>query len=384
MNKWSIAAAGMAVVLVTGVGCATKECNTIETNVVSCCRSQSDEASFYRFIGAGTAERLAECFFEARPIRGEEGSERRRFVHYTETLSWRAVMQVGEQLKRKDITDRAIDRVNKLLTPTDRDHINLKEHVDWRVFGVVPLEAWRITGRQDLFDLGMRYADGQWSKLTSEGFPEEARFWIDDMYMINTLQQQAYHATKDKKYLDRTAELSVTYLERLQQPNGLFFHQKDAPFYWARGNGWFAMGMAELLRDLPQDHPTRAKILSCYIKMMESLLSYQCESGLWRQLIDKPDCWEETSGTAMFATAMLIGIKLDILPEGKYGPVIRRAWSALLNQLDEKARLKEVCIGTSISSDIKFYYDRPRAVGDLHGQLPMFWFAQEMMNYGRD
>ena len=50
-------------------------------------------------------------------------------------------------------------------------------------------------------------------------------------------------------------------LDRLQQPNGLFFHAPDAKFYWSRGNGWQAAGMTELLLELPKNHPTRPRIV---------------------------------------------------------------------------------------------------------------------------
>ena len=53
-------------------------------------------------------------------------------------------------------------------------------------------------------------------------------------------------------YLDRDAKEMVAYLDKLQQPNGLFYHAPDVPFFWGRGDGWFAAGMAEMLRDLPQ------------------------------------------------------------------------------------------------------------------------------------
>ena len=42
--------------------------------------------------------------------------------------------------------------------------------------------------------------------------------------------------------------------------------------------------------------------------MMASLLKYQGEDGLWRQLIDKPDFWPETSGTGMFTFAMILRV----------------------------------------------------------------------------
>ena len=86
----------------------------------------------------------------------------------------------------------------------------------------------------------------------------------------------------------------VAYLEKLQQPNGLFFHAPDVKFYWGRGDGWVAVGMAEMLRDLPAKHRLRKSVLAAYRKMMATLLAHQADTGMWRQLIDHPESWEES------------------------------------------------------------------------------------------
>ena len=91
-----------------------------------------------------------------------------------------------------------------------------------------------------------------------DGLSHETRFWIDDMYMLTILQLEAYRATGDKKYLDRDAKEMVAYLDKLQQPNGLFYHAPDVPFFWGRGDGWVAAGMAEMLRD-PARRPSAAR-----------------------------------------------------------------------------------------------------------------------------
>ena len=59
-----------------------------------------------------------------------------------------------------------------------------------------------------------------------------------------------YAFSGDKKYLERDAKEMAAYLDKLQQPNGLFYHAPDVPFFWGRGDGWVAAGMAEMLRDL--------------------------------------------------------------------------------------------------------------------------------------
>ena len=101
----------------------------------------------------------------------------------------------------------------------------------------------------------------------------QTRWWIDDMYMITALQLQAYRATGDAKYLERAAREMVAYLEKLQQPNGLFFHAPDVKHFWGRGDGWVAVGMAEMLRELPAKHKLRKPILAAYRKMMATLLT---------------------------------------------------------------------------------------------------------------
>ena len=100
------------------------------------------------------------------------------------------------------------------------------------------------------------------------------------MFMITILQVQAYRATGDPKYIDRAANEMTAYLDKLQQPNGLFYHAPDAPFFWGRGNGWVAAGMAELLRSLPASHPQRARIMSAYLTMMKtSTRSIRAQTG---------------------------------------------------------------------------------------------------------
>jgi rhamnogalacturonyl hydrolase YesR len=48
----------------------------------------------------------------------------------------------------------------------------------------------------------------------------------------------------------------AAYLDKLQQPSGLFYHAPDVPFYWARGDGWVAAGMAGILAICPRVIPS--------------------------------------------------------------------------------------------------------------------------------
>lgn len=69
--------------------------------------------------------------------------------------------------------------------------------------------------------------------------------------------------------------------------------------------------------------------------------------GLWNQLIDQPDCWAETSGSAMFTFAFITGVKQGWLKAKEYGPAARKAWMALVPYINKKNDVREVCVGTN-------------------------------------
>jgi rhamnogalacturonyl hydrolase YesR len=199
------------------------------------------------------------------------------------------------------------------------------------------------------------------------------------MYMVTALQVQAFRATHDRKYLDRAARTMTAYLDRLQQTNGLFFHGTNATFYWSRGNGWAAAGMTELLCELPKHHPQRARILEGYQKMMAALVKYQGDDGLWRELIDRPDAWPETSSTGMFDYALITGVKKGWLDAEIYGPAARKAWLGLVAHVDKGGNVDSVCEGTNKGDSAEYYLKRNRKTGDLHGQAAVLWAAAAML-----
>jgi len=345
--------------------------------------------SYFRNWPAGTSprevsRRVAENFV-ARKLEVEEG--KRKYVIYPEVCAWYGSLTVAQLTDNQDLRRRLIEKFGPLLSE-HADRISPDAHVDYRVIGVVPLEIYLQTKDPKYLDLGKGLADKQWEKTTPDGITAEARYWIDDMYMITAVQAQAFRATRDPKYMDRAALTMATYLDKLQQPNGLFFHAADSPFYWGRGNGWVAAGMTELLRALPKKHPRRARILEGYRKMMASLLKYQGEDGLWRQLIDHPESWAETSSTGMFTFAMVTGVKNGWLPAKTYGPAARKAWLGLVNHIDTQANVTDVCVGTNKAhaevganpeTQLKYYLDRTRRTGDLHGQAPILWSATALL-----
>lgn len=300
-------------------------------------------------------------------------------IGYPEVCAWYGALTFAQLAGDKDLSSRLVQRFAPLLTPSGSNLIQKTRHVDFTVFGVVPFEIYIETKEQKYLDLGKFFADRQWEDPTPDGLTSETRLWIDDMYMITAVQVQAFRATGNEKYLDRAAIEMVTYMEKLQQANGLFYHAPDVPFYWGRGNGWVAAGMAELLRSLPDNHPQRARILEGYRRMMKSLLEFQGRDGMWRQLIDHPEAWPETSSTGMFTFALITGVKNGWLDAATYGPAARKGWLALVGYIDQNANVTNVCEGTGKKNDLDYYLTRPRRTGDFHGQAPVLWCASALL-----
>jgi unsaturated rhamnogalacturonyl hydrolase len=339
------------------------------------CFADWPEGASPAVVGKRVAENILprKFRFETIPAKAKHG------VIYPEVIAWYGALTVADLTKDASLRDRLIAKFEPFLSEPGSMRINRVAHVDYRVFGAVPLQIYLENKDERCKALGLSLADAQWDNITPDGITAEARYWIDDMYMIPLIQVQAYRVSGEMKYLDRAALAMAAYFDKLQQPNGLFHHGPDARFFWGRGNGWMAAGSAELLRVLPENHPGRARLLEGYRKMMAGLLPHQTDNGMWRQLIDKPLSWPESSGTAMFTFSMVTGVRNGWLDEETYGPAARKAWIALVGYLDKGANLSEVCIGTDKGTSEQFYHDRARVAGDLHGQAPMLWTASALL-----
>ena len=345
-----------------------------------------DAGAWFRDWPEGTdpaqvGARLAHAFARADP----EGSR-----HYKLACTWYGSLTVADLLQDASLRDALV----AMYAPYRGSHADLLAgpgHVDDNVFGIVPLEIARQVRDAALLAEGLAIADHQRARIDAH-----KRFAIDDMFMITALQVQAWRASGNPAYLDTAADAMVEYLDALQQDDGLFSHHGDFRHRWARGNGWVAAGMAELLRELPPDHPRHAAIRSGFERMMRGLVPHQITegdgAGLWMQIVDSPDPrnWPETSGSAMFTYAMITGVRNGWLDASTYGPIARAGWLALAKRLTPEGELRDVSMwaykpgshpgGPDYAGDEEnYYFERPRLTGDQHGQAPMLWAAAALL-----
>jgi len=227
-----------------------------------------------------------------------------------------------------------------------------------------------------------RFPDGTFARNT----PMPNSVWLDDLYMSVPCLAQMGKLTGDRRYFDDAAKQILQFHSRMFVPEkGLWMHgwiQEMSPhpaFHWGRANGWAFMATAELLSVLPKDHPDRTRLLDIFKAHAAGLRQVQAPSGLWHQLLDRPDSYEETSSSAMFVFAMARGINLGWLSRTTYAPVVLRGWNGVATKVNSIGQVEGTCIGTSLGWDDTYYLNRPTDVNATLGYGPVFLAGAEVI-----
>ena len=172
----------------------------------------------------GIGKRVAERFITSAHPNPEH-------IVYQEVCAWYGALTFARLSSDNALTTQLIQRFDPLMAPPGSALVSNKRHVDFSMFGSLPLEIYIETRDPKYLALGKKFADIEWENPLPDGLTSETRYWIDDMYMITILQVQAYRATGDRKYLDRAAREMVAYIDKLQQTNGLFSTRPTRRFF---------------------------------------------------------------------------------------------------------------------------------------------------------
>ena len=171
----------------------------------------------------------------------------------------------------------------------------------------------------------------------------------------------------------------LAHARRLQDPkSGRWFHGWDASDFrnrlqphlsaahWARGNAWTALATTEVLRFMPESHPYHAELRMRLQRQLQGLVTRQAPSGLWHTVVTRSDFYEETSGSAGIAAAILRATS-----RGWVDPALRPFGMATLDAVNQRVApdgtLEGVSTGTGVAPTIETYnlvpYDRIKPYG---------------------
>ena len=248
--------------------------------------------------------------------------------------------------------------------------------------GIARLRPWIDNYANWVSTRQFRLPDGTFARNT----PMPNSVWLDDLYVSVPCLAQMGTLTGDRRYFDDAAKQILQFHSRMFVPEkGLWMHgwiQEMSPhpaFHWGRANGWAFMATAELLSVLPKDHPDRTRLLDIFKAHAAGLRQVQAPSGLWHQLLDRPDSYEETSSSAMFVFAMARGINLGWLSRTTYAPVVLRGWNGVATKVNSIGQVEDTCIGTSLGWDDTYYLNRPTDVNATLGYGPVFLAGAELI-----
>lgn len=238
--------------------------------------------------------------------------------------------------------------------------------------------------------------------------------WLDGLYMAGPFLARCAREFSNPALLDDVCAQLLKARDTMRDPGtGLYFHARDeskampwsnpatglSPHVWGRAVGWLAMALADTLPLLPASHPQRGEILAMFPSLMAAVARAQDDSGLWHQVMDQPGRegnYLETSASAMFAYALLKGLRLGYLvdsdPPG-LGRAAAAAMGALASQralLDGAGRfhLSGICkvagLGGSPYRDGSFayYVNEPVVADDYKGTGPYILALNESLALG--
>lgn len=341
--------------------------------------------------------------------------------HYTNGVTNLALMELGNELKTKKYENYVLKNMNFVFNEGHYDYYKRlfdqeKAAGGWRA--VRPLSWHMIHRNKRLDDNGpmgaslielqknhkhpnfqkyidatadhIRYSEPRMADGTiARIWPHDKTIWADDAFMAISFMARMGEATGDDRWFTDAANQVLNYTKYLWFPEKqLYIHcyhtdtDEHGVAHWSRANGWVYMAQADLLKVMPKDHPLREQVLNNFRMQTSGIARYQGKNGLWHQVLDRVDSYEEITGTAMFTFGIARGVKEGWLhPDFIY--VADMGLRGIMSKITPEGDVTSICVGTGIMPSLKYYYDRPTQTNDPMGEGPVLRALIEMINAPR-
>lgn len=173
------------------------------------------------------------------------------------------------------------------------------------------------------------------------------QIWLDGLYMQGPFNAEYAMRHDDVDAFDDIADqIEKTYENLLDPKTGLVYHAYDesrgqrwsnfitgqSPHFWSRSIGWYLMAILDVLDYLPENHKERENLISILNKLLNAVLSFQDESGMWYQVPDakgRDRNYLETSGSSMFAYSLFKSIRKGYSSDDRYITAARKAMDGI-------------------------------------------------------
>jgi unsaturated rhamnogalacturonyl hydrolase len=172
----------------------------------------------------------------------------------------------------------------------------------------------------------------------------ENMIWVDAFYMAPPFLAAAGYPGEAVKQIQGYRKIL------LNPEKKLYYHiwdqdrQKfERKLFWGVGNGWAAAGMTRVIRALPDSMMNEKKLIESYVReVIDACLKYQCEDGLFHDILDDPSTFTEANCAQMIAYSIYRGVKGGWLDNSylKKADTIRKA---VHKKVDKFGLVQGVC-----------------------------------------
>ncbi|WP_166239018.1 glycoside hydrolase family 88/105 protein [Paenibacillus turpanensis] len=234
------------------------------------------------------------------------------------------------------------------------------------------LSLYKATGEERYMDVAIqmaehlkndaiRFGDGVFQHTVNSetyNFPEQA--WVDTMFMAGYFLVRIGTMLGNKEYLEDGLRQYHGHEDLLQDPvSNLYYHGWDnlaqnhmSGIFWARGNSWAAFTMARALELVEVTHPSFMIIEGSLRDQLSALVRLQSENGLWHTVLTDPASYEEASGSAGIAAALLTKGSM-------YNKYVQKSIHGILGCITEDGTVSRVSAGTAVMKDAEGYKGVP-------------------------
>ncbi|MGI2799762.1 glycoside hydrolase family 88/105 protein [Photobacterium damselae] len=200
-------------------------------------------------------------------------------------------------------------------------------------------------------------------------------WWCDSLFMAPPSFAALSQATGDSKYLTYMNTAFWDAVEHLKDPEtGLFYRDhryipdgngselreaNGEKVFWSRGIGWVLAAVPRLMARMPEDFADKPRYLTLFTELAAEVIKYQQEDGFWRTSLLDPQNYpaKESSATALFCYGLAWGVRMGLLDEATYLPVVEKAWAALGECIHDNGMIGWVQLPAFNPRDVQFEHN---------------------------
>ena len=257
------------------------------------------------------------------------------------------------------------------------------------------------------------------SQLLTQPRTKEGNFWHKDIYpwqvwLDGTYMAQPFYMEYETRYnkmqgcIDSYKQFMNIQKHMRDEKTGLYYHGYDesrqmywadpvtgcSPNFWLRAMGWFMVAMVDVLERMDEQLYNEYRgIMAMFKQTIEDVHKFQDEeTGMFWQVMDHPGVegnYLETSGTALFAYAVLKGVRLGYLPKRMAAWAEKAFYGTcdkyLSKNPDGSLQLDGICLVAGLGGkdhrdgSLAYYFSEPVVCNDAKGVGPLVLAYTEMI-----